>query len=136
MEKVAVDENDRPKETISITGATVYVNPYRDEEAAEKKAAEEARLKVCKGHAHLKPLAQACLLECLGLAAVKALAPSCFASLCPKRHCKAVPHLSRSRGLPMVRWLRALCSLLLCLVIVRSASWHRRRVADTWGPAG
>ena len=46
MEKVAVDEDDRPLEPITITGATVFVNPYKDEEAAEKKAAEDARLKV------------------------------------------------------------------------------------------
>ena len=67
MEKVEVDEDDRPKETISITGATVYVNPYRDEEAAEKKAAEEARLKVCQKRDLSNTLALACLLDCLGL---------------------------------------------------------------------
>ncbi len=46
MEKVATDEDDRPKQEIKITGATVFVNPYKDEEEAERKAAEEARLKV------------------------------------------------------------------------------------------
>lgn len=47
MEKVEVDEEDRPRQPITITGATVFVNPFKDEEAAEKKAAEAARLKVC-----------------------------------------------------------------------------------------
>ena len=46
MEKVPTDEDDRPKKDIKITGATVFVNPYKDEEEAERKAAEEARLKV------------------------------------------------------------------------------------------
>ena len=46
MEKVPTDEDDRPKKEIKITGATVFVNPYKDEEEAERKAAEEARLKV------------------------------------------------------------------------------------------
>ncbi|CAL5224657.1 g7376 [Coccomyxa viridis] len=45
MEKVATDEDDRPKQEMKITGATVFVNPYKDEEEAERKAAEEARLK-------------------------------------------------------------------------------------------
>jgi peptidyl-prolyl cis-trans isomerase-like protein 2 len=46
MEKVPTDDDDRPKQEIKITGATVFVNPYKDEEEAERKAAEEARLKV------------------------------------------------------------------------------------------
>ena len=46
MEKVRTDDDDRPKQEIKITGATVFVNPYKDEEEAERKAAEEARLKV------------------------------------------------------------------------------------------
>ena len=83
MEKVEVDEDDRPKETISITGATVYVNPYRDEEAAEKKAAEEARLKVCEKRNLSNSLALACLLDCLGLWQLsKPLS---------QLHCEAVP---------------------------------------------
>ena len=50
MEKVKTDEDDRPKQEIKITGATVFVNPYKDEEEAERKAAEESRLKVCTSH--------------------------------------------------------------------------------------
>lgn len=46
MEKVRTDDDDRPKQEIKITGATIFVNPYKDEEEAERKAAEEARLKV------------------------------------------------------------------------------------------
>lgn len=46
MEKVPTDDDDRPKKEIKITGATVFVNPYKEEEEAERKAAEEARLKV------------------------------------------------------------------------------------------
>ena len=50
MEKVRTDDDDRPKQEIKITGATVFVNPYKDEEEAERKAAEEARLKVSPRH--------------------------------------------------------------------------------------
>ena len=50
MEKVRTDDDDRPKQEIKITGATVFVNPYKDEEEAERKAAEEARLKVIPRH--------------------------------------------------------------------------------------
>ena len=50
MEKVRTDDDDRPKQEIKITGATVFVNPYKDEEEAERKAAEEARLKVTSRH--------------------------------------------------------------------------------------
>ena len=46
MERVPTDDDDRPRQEIRITGATVFVNPYRDEEEAERKAAEAARLKV------------------------------------------------------------------------------------------
>ena len=46
MEKVPTDDDDRPKQEIKITGATIFVNPYKDEEEAERKAAEDARLKV------------------------------------------------------------------------------------------
>ena len=65
MEKLEVDEDDRPRQTVSITGATVYVNPYKDEEAAEKKAAEEAKRKV--------PLAGSDLMHMLMLSHVWAL---------------------------------------------------------------
>lgn len=46
MEKVPTDDDDRPKQEVKITGATIFVNPYKDEEEAERKAAKEARLKV------------------------------------------------------------------------------------------
>ncbi|BDA49532.1 Peptidyl-prolyl cis-trans isomerase-like 2 [Coccomyxa sp. Obi] len=45
MEKVPTDDDDRPLQEIKIKGATVFVNPYKEEEEAERKAAEEARLK-------------------------------------------------------------------------------------------
>ena len=48
MERVPTDADDRPKTDIRITGATVFVNPYKDEEEAERKVAEAERLKVCK----------------------------------------------------------------------------------------
>lgn len=43
MEKVPVDDNDRPVEEIKITGVTVFVNPYSepDEEEEEEKAKDE-----------------------------------------------------------------------------------------------
>ncbi|CAI0507674.1 unnamed protein product [Linum tenue] len=46
MEKVPVDDDDRPLEEIKITGVTVFVNPYTepDEEEEEKAKAEEAAL--------------------------------------------------------------------------------------------
>ena len=46
MERVQTDEDDRPRQDITITGGTVFVNPYKDEEEAERKQAEEERLKV------------------------------------------------------------------------------------------
>ena len=46
MERVETDDDDRPVQEIKITGATIFVNPYKEMEEAEKKAAEEARLKV------------------------------------------------------------------------------------------
>ena len=35
---------------IKITGATTFVNPFKDEEAAEAKAEEEERIKVLVVH--------------------------------------------------------------------------------------
>ena len=46
MERIEVDEDDRPKTEISITGVTIFVNPYKEMEEAEKKAEEELKLKV------------------------------------------------------------------------------------------
>ncbi len=43
MEKVLVGDEDRPEQPITITGATVFVNPYKDEEEEERKAAEKVR---------------------------------------------------------------------------------------------
>lgn len=49
MEKVPVGDEDRPAEPISINGATVFVNPFKDEEEEERKAAE--KVSIC-GSAH------------------------------------------------------------------------------------
>lgn len=46
MERSEVDEDDRPKTEISITGVTIFVNPYKEMEEAEKNAEEEQELKV------------------------------------------------------------------------------------------
>ena len=46
MERVDTDSDDRPKTNITITGATVFVNPYKDEEAAEAAQEEQERLQV------------------------------------------------------------------------------------------
>jgi peptidyl-prolyl cis-trans isomerase-like 2 len=46
MEKAETDAEDRPVKEIRITGATVFVNPYKEEMEAEQKKAEEERLKV------------------------------------------------------------------------------------------
>ncbi|XP_057481551.1 peptidyl-prolyl cis-trans isomerase CYP65-like isoform X1 [Actinidia eriantha] len=45
MEKVPVDDNDRPLEEIKITGVTVFVNPYTepDEEDEQEKAKNEKK---------------------------------------------------------------------------------------------
>ena len=48
MERVPTDADDRLKTDIRITGATIFVNPYKDEEEAERKVAEAERLKVCQ----------------------------------------------------------------------------------------
>ena len=51
MEKVPVGDEDRPEQAITITGATVFVNPYKDEEDEERKAAQKLsallRAKTC-----------------------------------------------------------------------------------------
>ena len=41
MEKMTVGDEDRPNEPISITGATVFVNPFKDEEEEERIAADK-----------------------------------------------------------------------------------------------
>lgn len=46
MENLEMDAEDRPKAEVRITGATVFVNPYKEELEAERQAAEAARLKV------------------------------------------------------------------------------------------
>jgi len=56
MERVPTDADDRPKTDIRITGATVFVNPYKDEEEAERKAADAERAKV-RGASALHPAA-------------------------------------------------------------------------------
>jgi hypothetical protein len=44
--QIPTDEEDRPLSEIKITGATIFVNPFKEEEAAEAKKAEEERIKV------------------------------------------------------------------------------------------
>lgn len=46
MERVPTDDDDRPTQEIRITGATVFVNPFKEMEEEEKKQEEEDRLKV------------------------------------------------------------------------------------------
>lgn len=46
MERTETDDDDRPVTDILIKGGTVFVNPYKDEEEAERKQAEVQRLKV------------------------------------------------------------------------------------------
>ncbi|KAF7849967.1 hypothetical protein BT93_L0074 [Corymbia citriodora subsp. variegata] len=41
MEKVPVDDNDRPQEEIKITGVTVFVNPYTEPDEEEEKEKTE-----------------------------------------------------------------------------------------------
>lgn len=49
MEKVATDDDDRPIQEVKFLKATVFVNPYKEMEEAEKKQAEQERLKVRPG---------------------------------------------------------------------------------------
>lgn len=46
MERVPTDDDDRPDAEIKITGVTVFVNPFKEMEEAEKKQAEEEKQKV------------------------------------------------------------------------------------------
>ncbi|DBA73330.1 hypothetical protein WJX77_001957 [Trebouxia sp. C0004] len=48
MERVSVDGDDRPEQEIKITGASVFVNPYKDMEEEERKKAEAERIKAEK----------------------------------------------------------------------------------------
>lgn len=43
MERVPVDGDDRPEQEIKITGASVFVNPYKEMEEEERKKAEAER---------------------------------------------------------------------------------------------
>ena len=43
MERVPVDSDDRPEQEIKITGASVFVNPYKEMEEEERKKAEAER---------------------------------------------------------------------------------------------
>ena len=47
MERAQTDDNDKPVTDIVFKGGTVFVNPYKDEEEAERKLAEAERIKVC-----------------------------------------------------------------------------------------
>lgn len=46
MERVPVDADDRPEQEIKITGAEVFVNPYKEMEEEEQKKADAERRKV------------------------------------------------------------------------------------------
>ena len=57
MERVPTDEEDRPLQPITITGVTVFVNPYKEllEEEAKAGAAQKSKVsarrvmqRVCK----------------------------------------------------------------------------------------
>ena len=91
MERVPTDADDRPKTDVRITGATIFVNPYKDEEEEERKVAEAERLKVCKPALFSKhqeaPLPRSKLL-CLALKARDSLLhfePSGGARQCSSR---------------------------------------------------
>ena len=105
MEKAEVDADDRPVQPMSITGATIFVNPYKDEEAAEKKAAEEARLKVgapmaaswdCSGtcwpalHLPTAGLAPACRLGAAGRAVSGVRCARSRHTRGPRRECQGL----------------------------------------------
>ena len=53
MERVPTDDDDRPTQEIKVTGATVFVNPYKEMEEEERKQEEEQRLQVSTGVACL-----------------------------------------------------------------------------------
>lgn len=46
MERIPVDADDRPEQEIKITGASVFVNPYKDMEEEERQTAEAERKQV------------------------------------------------------------------------------------------
>ena len=46
MERVPVDGDDRPEREIKITGASVFVNPYKDMEEEERQKADSERRQV------------------------------------------------------------------------------------------
>jgi len=46
MERVPVDGDDRPEQEIKITGASVFVNPYKEMEEEERKKAEAEQKQV------------------------------------------------------------------------------------------
>ncbi|CAA6662985.1 unnamed protein product [Spirodela intermedia] len=45
MEKVPVDDSDRPLQEIKITGVTIFVNPYSEPDEEEERAKEEEKKK-------------------------------------------------------------------------------------------
>ena len=46
MERVPVNGDDRPEQEIKITGASVFVNPYKDMEEEERQKADAERKQV------------------------------------------------------------------------------------------
>ena len=68
MERSETDDEDRPVREITIKGGPIFVNPYKDEEEAERKQAEEERIKVpyaCLSNCSCKASSQHCRC-CLG----------------------------------------------------------------------
>lgn len=62
MERVPVDADDRPEQEIKITGASVFVNPYKEMEEEEQKQADAERRKVCSQGGWLVKQPPACSL--------------------------------------------------------------------------
>ncbi len=46
MEKIETDDDDRPLQPITMSKATIFVNPFKEMEDAEKKQEEDERLQV------------------------------------------------------------------------------------------
>ena len=46
MERVPVNTDDRPEQEVKITGAEVFVNPYKEMEEEEQKKVDAERRKV------------------------------------------------------------------------------------------
>ena len=60
MERIPVDADDRPEQEIKITGASVFVNPYKDmeEEERQKAEAERKQVRCLCNHSRIQPSTQ------------------------------------------------------------------------------